>query len=76
MFSKLRNKLKQIHVINKLPVGVDFNPPITHTFFLIRRGILKGIYENKEFMKGKLLDFGCGSKPYKKIFEDVTSILD
>ncbi|HNF20209.1 MAG TPA: class I SAM-dependent methyltransferase [Chitinophagales bacterium] len=71
MFSTIKNKIQQIQTINKLPVGADFNPPITHSYFIIRRGILKGIFENSHYMHGKLLDFGCGSKPYKNLFGKV-----
>jgi len=44
--------------------GLLINP-----FYIIRKGILKGIYDiSGEFKGGKLLDFGCGSKPYEKLF--------
>ncbi len=39
-----------------------------HPFLLIRRGIEKDIAILSKKTTGKLLDFGCGSKPYKKYF--------
>lgn len=46
-------------------LGVWLNP-----YFLIRRGLLKGIIKiSEDFKGGKLLDIGCGSKPYEKLFE-------
>lgn len=33
--------------------------------YFIKKGITRGIKNNAHFMKGRLLDFGCGNKPYK-----------
>ena len=44
-------------------LGLFFNP-----FFIIRRGLYKGISQFSGHLHGKLLDFGCGSKPYKALF--------
>lgn len=43
--------------------GLFFNP-----FFIIRQGLYHGIVTFKGYMRGKLLDFGCGSKPYQPVF--------
>jgi SAM-dependent methyltransferase len=43
--------------------SVFFNP-----FYLIRRSLFKGIQRNKSYIQGKVLDFGCGSKPYISLF--------
>ncbi len=48
-------------------IGLLVNP-----FYIIRRGLFKGIKANAATLHGKLLDFGCGSKPYKHLF-DVSS---
>lgn len=37
-------------------------------YYFIRRGLLEGIKSNAKEMRGKLLDFGCGNKPYKDLF--------
>lgn len=37
-------------------------------FFFIRKGILKSIVALSPQCTGKILDFGCGSKPYKQYF--------
>jgi SAM-dependent methyltransferase len=39
-----------------------------HPMFFIRRGIESDIKSLSTELKGRLLDFGCGSKPYKKYF--------
>lgn len=44
-------------------LGVFINP-----FFIIRRSIWESIRKDAPFLKGKLLDFGCGSKSYKELF--------
>lgn len=43
--------------------GLFFNP-----FYIIRSGLYKGVSRFSGYMRGKLLDFGCGSKPYKSLF--------
>ena len=50
-------------------VPKEFNPSIFHPFFFIRKGLLKGIAQHAEKIQGKLLDFGCGSKPYQSLFQ-------
>lgn len=44
-------------------LSVFINP-----FFFIRRGLYRGISKNAGMLNGSLLDFGCGSKPYKNLF--------
>ena len=44
-------------------IGIFINP-----FFFIRRGLLRGIKKYSKQLTGCLIDFGCGSKPYKKFF--------
>lgn len=49
-----------------------FNPSLigifTNPFFFIKRGIYRGIKANASYMKGIMLDFGCGPKPYECLF--------
>lgn len=46
-------------------LGIWINP-----FFIIRRGLYKGIKKiTIGFNDGKLLDVGCGKKPYEHIFQ-------
>ncbi len=45
------------------PLGVLANP-----FFLARSGLLKAILEYAREVEGRLLDVGCGSKPYRSWF--------
>lgn len=45
-------------------LGVFINPN-----YFIKKGLYKGVVSNKKYLKGRLLDFGCGSKPYKEIID-------
>jgi len=45
-------------------IGLFINP-----FYFIRRGLYRGVTSNKRYMTGRMLDFGCGSKPYKDLFD-------
>ncbi len=46
-------------------IGIWINPS-----FIIRRGLIDGLREISPFLQnGKLLDIGCGSKPYEELFK-------
>jgi len=59
-------KLKQFFL--RMEFLPSFLGAFFHPFYFTRRGLYKGIVMNKEYMKGRLLDFGCGKKPYKELF--------
>jgi SAM-dependent methyltransferase len=40
---------------------------------LEKDSILDSLIESRKYVKGKLLDIGCGEKPYKDIFNDLVS---
>lgn len=42
--------------------GVFVNP-----LYIIRKGLLEGVRLHRGHLTGRLLDFGCGSKPYKNL---------
>ncbi len=44
--------------------GLFLNP-----FYLIRRALFKEIFLLGSRLNGKMLDFGCGSKPYRNLFQ-------
>jgi SAM-dependent methyltransferase len=46
---------------------IDFKPNITKSFFLTRSKLYANIKENTKFLHGKMMDIGCGSKPYKEL---------
>lgn len=47
---------------------------INHNF-LIRKALKKCIEQNAVLLKGSLLDFGCGTKPYQTLFTNVDGYL-
>ncbi|MEK7116780.1 MAG: class I SAM-dependent methyltransferase [Patescibacteria group bacterium] len=46
-------------------LGVFINP-----FYLVRRELYRNIFSLAKHIKGRVLDIGCGSKPYQKLFTD------
>lgn len=63
MASKLRKIISREMFIPG-PLGLLVNP-----VYIIRKGLLRGINNNKEYFHGRLLDFGCGRKPYRDLLE-------
>jgi SAM-dependent methyltransferase len=49
-------------------ISYEFNPNITYPAYLTRNRLLKGIAAHSKELKGVMMDFGCGSKPYKSLF--------
>lgn len=47
-------------------MGVFFNP-----YFILRSRLFQKIMLNKSYITGRVLDFGCGSAPYKSYFDYV-----
>lgn len=39
-----------------------------NAFYLSRRGIFEGIRRHAPRLSGRMMDFGCGSKPYRDLF--------
>jgi SAM-dependent methyltransferase len=50
-------------------IAYDFNPGVRSPVFLTRNRLLKGIAGFAPVLTGKLMDFGCGSKPYRSLFQ-------
>lgn len=63
MITKVKNKIKKDQFI----IGVS--SILTNPFFIIRKGIYDALKDVSLEMKGRLLDVGCGSKPYKQLFD-------
>lgn len=64
---KLMRKIDKLTIANEFdpkPVGMLFN-----NCYLIRRIIASSIREHSSSLTGKILDYGCGSKPYEHFFE-------
>ena len=60
------NKLK--HILKKQQFLPTYLGLIINPFYIIRKGLFMGIKNNSKHINGKLLDFGCGNKPYESLF--------
>jgi SAM-dependent methyltransferase len=49
-------------------IAYEFNPGVTSPVFLTRNRLLKAISSFAPLLGGRLMDFGCGSKPYRSLF--------
>jgi len=67
---KIISKIIQKQQFNPDFLGVFINP-----FCLVRRALWKNISLLAPKLEGKLLDLGCGSKPYKKLFTNVADYI-
>lgn len=67
MLKKMNKKL-----VRELIKKEKFFPSLLGLFinhnYLIRKGLKKALLNNSNKLNGILLDFGCGSKPYEKLF--------
>ncbi len=50
------------------PVDSNFNPSLVHPLYIIRKNVYRGVVKYAPLMKGKMMDFGCGTKPYQSLF--------
>lgn len=50
-------------------IKYQFNPNIFYANYLLRKRLLKAIDERTSYMSGRMMDFGCGSKPYYSLFK-------
>lgn len=48
---------------------VEFNPSLLHPYYIIRTALYRSIKKHSVHLRGRLLDLGCGSKPYQSLFE-------
>ena len=56
-------------------VPKDFHPPVSHPMYFIRKGLFNKISLYSPQLSGRLLDFGCGAKPYKDLFTSVSEYI-
>ncbi len=56
-------------------VPKDFNPPVSHPLYFIRKGLFNKISLYSPEFNGRLLDFGCGAKPYQSLFTNVNEYI-
>lgn len=49
-------------------VTKEFKPKLNNPFYFLRTGLYNKIKEHSHFMKDRVMDFGCGKKPYQSLF--------
>ena len=49
----------------------SFNPTLRDPLYFMRRGLLQAIRDNAKHLTGRIMDFGCGAKPYLSLFNHV-----
>jgi len=54
------------HIISN--ISKEFNPDFTHPLYLIRSSLFRKISTYAPQLKGRMMDFGCGLKPYETLF--------
>ena len=56
-----------------------FNPGLTglfiNPFFFARKNLFANIKANAHYMQGRVLDVGCGKKPYRQLFKGATEYI-
>lgn len=67
MISTLKKRLRREEFI-PTPLSIIINPA-----YIIRNGLSKIISNFAPAIKGHILDFGCGSKPYESLFQNAKS---
>lgn len=58
-----------------MSISKNFNPPLRSPYYFIRKGLLQKIKQYAPLLKGDMLDFGCGSKPYQSLFTNTTTYI-
>jgi SAM-dependent methyltransferase len=51
-----------------MQIDSEFSPSLIHPYYFVRHGIKDGVGKYAGMLKGKMMDFGCGSKPYRSFF--------
>lgn len=64
MIKKTLKNLNNKEAFSPTFIGVAINP-----FYFARKGLYKNIQKLSHHINGKILDVGCGRKPYKTLFQ-------
>lgn len=59
----------------EIMVPHNFNPTLRHPLYFIRKGLYNKINLYSGELSGRLLDFGCGAKPYQSLFSKATEYI-
>lgn len=59
----------------QIKVPKSFRPGLSHPYYFIRRALYKKIKQYAPELEGRIMDFGCGSKPYQSLFINATEYI-
>lgn len=62
LWARIKSRVRREH-FQPTWLGLVVNP-----VFIVRNGLFEAIKQHAPEVKGKILDFGCGSKPYENLF--------
>lgn len=65
----MRVKARIIQFLQKQSFQPNFYGIFTNPFFLIRWKLFQKIHQLSHNINGRLIDFGCGRKPYENLFQ-------
>lgn len=58
-----------IKVLKQQSFQPNFLSVFINPFFFLRKGLYRQIKKSSRHLQGEMLDFGCGRKPYKNLFQ-------
>lgn len=67
MLNKVKTRLRREQFLCS-PLAI-----VTSNIYIIRNGLYKNILRMSPTIRGDILDFGCGSKPYESVFINASS---
>jgi SAM-dependent methyltransferase len=73
ILGKIMQKMRQYYisqVFNPSPISILFNP-----VYLSNKTLADAIRRYSKKLNGKLLDYGCGSKPYRHLFDHISQYI-
>lgn len=62
VYKKIYNP-KRLFLLDGMHIG-----DILFSYLIVRKGIYDFIFQRRELINGRVLDFGCGEKPYEPLF--------
>lgn len=66
----MKNKIKKAQFDFSYPLNII--ALFTNPFYFVRKNLYRNIKYFSKYLNGKLMDFGCGAKPYEKLFVNCT----
>lgn len=59
---------KLINIYRREKLNPSILSLLINPYYFVKKGLIKGLKKNSHYMNGIMLDFGCGNKSYRDIF--------